>query len=158
MIYCINTIPNFQHFTLHPDTTDFKSLDKSLSKYISFENMDTRKIAFQKPEEMVELFKNFPDSWFTFDINHAEENNIKYWDFDIVKFPNKIHLSVVNKWYYKEFPEIDTPHAMACLEKSFSFNLNKYKNCIITLEWLFKPWRDDLIQKEINLANKLLNA
>jgi hypothetical protein len=119
--------------------------------------MDTRKIAFQKPEEMIELFNKFPNAWFTFDINHAEENNIKYSEFDKVKFPNKIHFSVVNKWYYKEYPEINTPHSMACLEEWFEFNLKKYKDCIITIEWLFKPWRDDLIQQEINLVNKLLN-
>lgn len=158
MNYCIKTIPNFHHFTLHPDATNFEDITDEVEKYLSFENMDTRKVAFQKPEEMIELFKKYPKAWFTFDINHAEENNINYSDFDIVKFPNKIHFSVVNKWYYKEFPEIDTPHAMACLEEWFNFNLGKYKDIIITLEGLFKPWRDDLIQDEINLANKLLNA
>lgn len=156
--YCIKTIPHFHHFTLHPDATDFESITKSIEKYISFENMDIRKISYRQPEEMIKLFNNFPESSFTYDINHAEENNIAYSDFDIVKFPNKIHFSVVNKWYYKEYPEIETPHALACLEKWFNFNLNKYKDCIITLEWVFVPWRDDLIQNEIDLTNKLLNA
>ncbi len=156
--YCIEIIPNFQHFTLHPDATNFKHITKDIEKYISFENMDTRKKSHQTPKEMITLFKQFPKAWFTFDINHAEENNIDYSEFDKVQFPNKIHFSVVNKWYYKEYSEIDTPHAMVCLENWFTFNLNKYKDCIITLEWLFKPWRDDLIQKEINIANQLLNA
>ena len=156
--YCINTIPNFHHFTLHPDNTDFDSLTRDIEKYISFENMDIRKVSHQTPRAMIELFNNFPQSGFTFDINHAEENKIPYNDFDIVKFPNKIHFSVVNKDYYLAKPEIETSHALACLEEWFNFNLNKYKDCIITLEWVFIPWRDDLIQNEINLANKLLNA
>ena len=156
--YCINTVPNFHHFTLHPDSTDFNYLTKYIEKYISFENMDIRKVSHKTPEEMVKLFSDFPESGFTFDINHAEENKIAYNDFNIVKFPNKIHFSVVNKNYYLNNSEIETSHALACLEKWFNFNLNKYKNCIITLEWVFIPWRDDLIQNEINLANKLLNA
>lgn len=155
--YCIKIIPNFHHFTLHPDATKFEDITKEIEKYLSFENMDTKKIAFQQPEEMQELFKKYPQSWFTFDINHAEENKIDYNDFDKVKFPNKIHFSVVNKKYYKNNPEIKTPHALACLEEWFTFNLKKYKDIIITLEWVFIPWRDDLIQEEINLANKLIN-
>ena len=155
--YCIKTIPDFHHFTLHPDDTDFTSLDKDIEKYISFENMDTRKKSHQTPEEMINLFKNFPEAWFTFDINHAEENKVNYKDFDKVKFPNKIHFSVVNKNYYQDNPEIETPHSLASLEKWFNFNLKKYKDIIITLEWVFVPWRDNLIQDEINLVNKLLN-
>jgi len=156
--YCIKTIPNFHHFTLHPDATDFNSLTKDIEKYISFENMDTRKVSHKQPEEMVKLFEKFSEAWFTFDINHAEENKIDYSEFDKVKFPNKIHFSVVNKNYYRNYPEIDTPHAMSCLEKWFNFNLKKYKDIIITIEWVFVPWRDDLIQKEIDLVNQLLNA
>lgn len=154
---CIKIIPNFHHFTLHPDITNFEDITPEIEKYISFENMDTRKEAFQQPEEMINLFKKFPNAGFTFDINHAEENKINANNFDKVKFPNKIHFSVVNKWYYKENPEIETPHALACLEDWFNFNLKKYKDCIITLEWVFVVWRDDLIQKEINLVHKLLN-
>jgi len=156
--YCINIIPNFHHFTLHPDATDFDSLTKDIEKYISFENMDIRKKSHKQPEELINLFKQFSEAWFTFDINHAEENNIDYSNFDKVQFPNKIHFSVVNKNYYSDNPEIETPHALACLEKWFNFNLSKYKDIIITLEWVFIPGRDDLIQNEIDLANKLLNA
>lgn len=155
--YCINIIPNLHHFTLHPDAAKLEDIPKRLEKYISFENMDIRKVSHRKPDEMVELFKQFPNAWFTYDINHAEENNIPYKSFDIVKYPNKIHFSVVNKNYYKENPEIDTPHALACLEEWFDFNLKKYKDIIITLEWVFVPWKDYLIQEEIDLVNKLIN-
>ncbi len=156
--YCLKTIPNFKHFTLHPDDTDFDSISKEIEQYISFENMDIRKKSYRQANEMIELLKKLPQTWFTFDINHAEENKIPFLEFEKVKFPNKIHFSVVNKNYYSNNPEIKTPHALACLEKWFNFNLKKYKDCIIVLEWVFIPWRDDLIQKEINLANKLLNA
>jgi len=157
MKYCIQTIPNFHHFTLHPDTANQKEITSDIEKYISFENMDPRKNWYKTPNEMVNLFDDFPNAWFTFDINHAKENNIPYKKFDIVKKPNKIHFSVVNKNYYKDHPRIETPHALACLEEWFYFSLNKYKNIIITLEWVFVPWRDDLIQKELDLVNSLLN-
>jgi hypothetical protein len=62
MRYCINTVPNFHHFTLHPDAIKFEDINDEIEKYISFENMDTRKIAFQKPEEMIELFNKFPNA------------------------------------------------------------------------------------------------
>jgi len=155
--YCIKNIPNFHHFTLHPDITDFNSITKNIEKCISFENMDIRKNWFKTPKSMIHLFKKFPDAWFTFDINHAEENNISYEKFDIVKKPNKIHFSIVNKNYYKDYPKIETSHSLACLKKWFKFPLKKYKNIIITLEGVFIPWKDDLIQNEINLVNKLLN-
>jgi len=90
----------FCHFVLHPDNSsvsDLNDIDEEVSKLISFENMDTRKSAFQKSVEMISLFKKFPKSKFTFDINHAEENNINPKDFDQVKFPEQIHFSVVNK-------------------------------------------------------------
>jgi len=60
MIYCINTVPNFHHFTIHPDVTKFENITNEIEKYLSFENMDTRKKAFQKPEEMIEIFNKFP--------------------------------------------------------------------------------------------------
>lgn len=155
--YCINIIPNFQHFTLHPEESIFQYIDKDIEKYISFENMDPRKNEYKTPWEMIKLFNNFKNAWFTFDINHAEENGIDFEKFDKVIFPNKIHFSVVNKNYYSNYPNIKTTHSMACLQKWYNLNLKKFKNCIITLEWVFIPWRDDLIQQEINLVNKLLN-
>jgi len=117
MDYCIKTIPNFHHFTIHPDSAKLEDIPKRLEKYLSFENMDTRKPSHRQPEEMVELLERFPEAGFTYDINHAEENNIPYNNFDIVKYPNKIHFSVVNKNYYTDNPEIETPHALACLEE-----------------------------------------
>lgn len=156
MQYCINTIPNFQHFTLHPNTTDFDVIDKDIEWYLSFENMDINKSSYKTPCEMSDLFKIFPDSWFTFDINHAEENSIPYHSFDIVKFPNKIHFSVLNKWFYSNFKWIITTHSLACFKKWFEFDLVKYKKCIITIEWVFVPWRTELIQKEIDLVGLLL--
>lgn len=118
--------------------------------------MDPRKKAYQKPEEMIGLFKKIKNAGFTFDINHAEENNIDYDSFKKVKKPNKIHFSIVNKNYYKKYPKIKTHHALACLEENFYFNLKNYKDTIITLEWVFIPWRIDLIQKEINLVKSLM--
>ena len=157
MLYCIKTIPNFKHFVLHPDSAILKDLNKDIESYISFENMDTRKPSHQTPEEMLQLFKKYPESSFTFDINHAEENNISYEDFNIVKHPEQIHFSVVNKKYYKNYPEINTPHALASLEEWFNFNLKKYKNSIITIEWVFIPWKNNLIEKEILLVKQLLS-
>ncbi|MEA3304930.1 MAG: hypothetical protein U9Q15_04345 [Patescibacteria group bacterium] len=132
--YCINTIPNFQHFVLHPDSACLEDISTSIEPWISFENMDIRKPAYQMPQEMIDLFDRFPKSKFTFDINHSEENNLPYDAFDTLKTPSQIHFSVVNKKYYTEYNYIDTPHALACLESDFFIDLKKYTGCIITLE------------------------
>ena len=153
--YCLKTIPNFQHFVLHPDCINIDDIDKDIEKHISFENMDIRKKSHRIPEDMVSLFKKLPESKFTFDINHAEENKIDYKDFSIVQFPSQLHFSVVNKNYYIDYPEIETSHAFACLEKWFNFDLKEYKDCIITMEWVFIPGKPKLIQEEINLIISL---
>lgn len=158
ILYCVKNIPNFCHFVLHPDdlsVLDLNDVDREISKYISFENMDIRKNSHKQPEEMINLFNKFPESKFTFDINHAEENGINYSDFDIVKFPEQLHFSVTNKSYYTEYDFIDTSHALAVLEDWFYFDLSKYKNSIITMEWVFVLWKKDLIQKEIDLIKSL---
>jgi len=154
-LYCIKTIPNFQHFVLHPDVISINDIDPEVEAHISFENMDPRKKCYQTPEEMIKLFNKLPNSTFTYDINHAEENWLDYSAFDKVKFPKQLHFSVVNKNYYSDNPEIKTPHALACLEEWFKFDIEKYRDCIITMEWVFVPWKDYLIQKEINLIKQL---
>jgi len=154
--YCIKTIPNFKHFVLHPDSINLEDLNKELIQYISFENMDPRKEAFQTDKEMNKLFKQFPNSKFTLDINHLEENNINIDTFKVKKEVNQIHFSVVNKNYYKKYNYINTSHALSCLEKDFNFKLKKYKNSIITIEWVYVKYKPNLIQKEINLISNLL--
>ena len=154
--YCVENIPNFQHFVLHPDNIDLDSINPELIKYISFENMDIRKCCYKQADEMNNLFKKFPQAKFTLDINHLEENDIKIEDFDVEKKPSQIHFSALNKWYYDKY-NIETPHALACLEKWYYFDLKPYKDCIITTEWVYLPQKPELIQQEIDLINKLLS-
>ncbi len=155
--YCTKTIPNFRHFVLHPDIIQISDINKDIEKYISFENMDIRKKTYRTAKEMNELFKKLPNSKFTLDINHLEENNINIKDFNITKRPSQIHFSIVNKNFYKDYSYINTPHALAILDKKwFHFELKKYNDCIITTEWVYIKEKPELIQKEIDLINNLL--
>ncbi|NCP77501.1 hypothetical protein GW830_05275 [bacterium] len=123
MMYCKNIIPNFRHFVVHPDAANLDDIDSETEECLSFENMDPRKVAYQKPEEMEVLFNRFPKAKFTFDINHAEENNIPRIEFQSLKNPEQLHFSTVNHNFYPEFPEIDTSHALAHLNPNFDKNI-----------------------------------
>lgn len=126
MMYCRETIPNFQHFVLHPNDANLEDINIETESWISFENMDPRKSAYQKPKEMQDLFKRFPRAKFTLDINHADENNIPRNEFQIVQMPSQIHFSTVNNHFYPTYPEIDTPHALAHLDPTFDRNITAW--------------------------------
>lgn len=136
MEYCKNTIPNFRHFVVHPDSAVLDDIDEETEQWLSFENMDPRKPAYQKPEEMKDLFERFPKAKFTFDINHADENGIPRSGFRTVRKPTQIHFSTVNNDFYTEYPEIDTPHALAHLNPGFDPNIVPWisSDTIVTLE------------------------
>lgn len=163
MRYIKDTIPNFKHFVVHPDILNFYDLpDKDLLQYVSFENMDKRKLKFKNADALYGLFKRVPESKFTFDLNHALENNLNPISF--MKFDNivQVHFSSVNspeKNNYAELlPWIDTTHSMVCIDKWFKFNGKIIpKDTIITLEWLFVPGRMDLITKEIKTVKKIFS-
>lgn len=136
MDYCKKTIPHFRYFVVHPDATNLEDIDTEIEEYLSFENMDPRKSSYQTIEEMRILFTRFPRAKFTFDINHATENNLPRNGFQILQKPAQIHFSTVNQGFYPVFPEIETPHALAHLDRNFNPNLDSFisSETIITLE------------------------
>jgi hypothetical protein len=136
MNYCKKTIPHFCHFVAHPDTTNLEDIDTEIEEYLSFENMDPRKTAYQTAEEMRILFTRFSRAKFTFDINHAAENNLSRNRFQILQKPEQIHFSTVNQDFYPAFPEIETPHALAHLDRDFNPHIDSFisPDTIITLE------------------------
>jgi hypothetical protein len=136
MKYCKDTIPNFRHFVVHPDSVNFDDIDSEVEEYLSFENMDPRKLSYQRPEEIGNIFHRFPKAKFTFDINHADENNISRIQFQSLKRPEQIHFSTVNDNFYPEYPEIDTSHALSHLNSHFNQNIHMWlsDNTIITIE------------------------
>ncbi|NDK19628.1 hypothetical protein GW819_02190 [Candidatus Gracilibacteria bacterium] len=152
MMYCKNIIPNFRHFVVHPDAANLDDIDSETEECLSFENMDPRKVAYQKPEEMEVLFNRFPKAKFTFDINHAEENNIPRIEFQSLKNPEQLHFSTVNHNFYPEFPEIDTSHALAHLNPNFDKNIIPWIgiDTIITLEGVFPVDNQSFILNELN--------
>lgn len=155
--YIIENIPNFSHFVLHPDNIILNDIPQYLHKYISIENMDTAKKSHKFPNEIENLFKNYPNLNFTFDINHCDENKLKRQEFLDIKIPKQLHFSTVNNNFYPNNPEIETPHALAHLDKNFKINENySNKKIIVTLEWVVVKNDIESIKKEYHFCKKIL--
>lgn len=158
MKYCIETVPNFQHFVVHPDSAILDDISKDIEWFLSFENMDTRKKSYKTSEEMKKLFTQFPKSNFTFDINHADENNIERKEFWVLQAPRQIHFSTVNNNFYPNNSEIDTPHALAHLNSTFNRKIGVAlpPQIIVTLEGVFPVGNSEYIKREIEFAQKCI--
>lgn len=146
---------------IHPNLVDDW---EELEKYplpILIENMDNYKKRFKTTKEIKDLFKRHPRLKMCLDLNHLKSNGLQdasKWLSDFKKNIAQIHLSALDKGYYKKWAEKNLRHSLYLYNKSELLDLKnlKLKQYPITLEATLPPNRWDIIKKEFNLVKENL--
>ena len=68
-----DNVPAAWPIIVHPDVVTNVDLWRSLGRRLCFENMDERKPIGRSCDEMSEVFRQFPEAAFCFDIGHAHQ-------------------------------------------------------------------------------------
>lgn len=146
------------HLIIHPNTiNNWQPLTESKIPVL-IENMDNRKNSFNSPKDFTKLFKKYPNLNLCLDVNHLYSNNLGPTTKWLDKFKSKIgeiHLSTLDKQYYKKWSIRGTRHALCYYDQSV-LDTKRIKNYPIILEGLIPPKRWDLAKQEFELVKKFL--
>lgn len=157
VLYCWATIPHLDYFIISPKNIDYKFFNKypEIHKYISFKNEEKK---FKNPIEMKKIFKKYPISSFSLDLNLCSSNNLKVEEFETFNTRlNSYYISwfdIEEKIFDEELIKEKTKYSHFLFDKEFDnknlINRNFIINSIYTTE------DKSYISKEINYLTEFV--